>query len=124
MENINDNMKKINVHTAFYVLLLMLTYSCSLIKSEEYVFPKEMKPHVKEDYLSMCMKGRVLYEQNCAKCHNTGRRKQVIPEFNNDQLIGYALRTSNRDHESSIQDTIVTEEELVLIMHFLNYRKK
>jgi hypothetical protein len=44
--------------------------------------------------------------------------------FNNDQLTGYTLRTTNLEHENSIQDSVVTEEEIVLIMHFLNYRKK
>ncbi len=118
-------MKLIYKITLLSICISSFLFRCAILQpKEKFIFPKEMLPHVQKDYLSMCKKGEILYKVNCAKCHNTGRRKTEIPEFNNDQLIGYTLRTTNREHENSIQDSVVTEEELVLIMHFLNYRKK
>ncbi len=88
-------------------------------------FPKEMLPHVQEEYLKQFNKGQVLYTMNCGKCHNIQvGRKQVLPNFSENQLVGYALRILNPDHEDGIPETMVTEEELGLIMVFLRYKKE
>lgn len=113
-------MKKI-----FLLIILLNVYtSCVITKKEKYIFPEAMLPAVQKDYAEKCKIGKELYELNCAKCHNTGFRKQIVPGFTSDQLVGYTLRGSNNNHEESIPDSIVTEEELVYIMHYLNYRKK
>jgi hypothetical protein len=107
-----------------YILLILICSSCLVAKKETYIFPDAMLTHVQKDYLEMCKKGKSLYALNCATCHNTGRKKHIIPAFSKDQLIGYTLRISNKKHEDAISDSLVTEEELVFIMHFLEYRKK
>jgi len=48
----------------------------------------------------------------------------VIPDFKPEQLTGYTLRVANAQHEKNMPDTLVTEEELSIIMTFLGYKKK
>lgn len=94
-------------------------------KSAMYEFPAEMLPHVKTEYAKICDRGQALYNMTCANCHNLGtKRKPVIPDFKPEALTGYALRISNGQHERNMPDSLVTEEELAVIMTFLNYKKK
>lgn len=110
----------------YLIICIALTLvTCSTQKSVAYEFPDAMLPHVKVQYIERFDKGQVLYSINCAKCHNTVKnRKQIIPDFKEDQLKGYELRIVNKKHESSLPDSLVTEEELGLIMTFLRYKKK
>ncbi len=88
-------------------------------------FPKEMLPHVKVEYMKQFDVGQVLWNINCAKCHNTKLgNKEIVPNFSEGQLIGYELRVLNPEHESEIPETSVSAEELGLIMVFLRYKKK
>lgn len=106
------------------ILLFALFNTCVAQQKVAPDFPKEMLPHVKEEYLKQFEKGQVLYRMNCAACHNTKvGRKENLPHFSEDQLVGYALRVLNPDHEDGIPETTVTEEELGLIMVFLKYKK-
>lgn len=90
-----------------------------------YTFPENMSDAVKTEFIKQCDKGAVLYEINCAKCHNTTvGRKEIIPDFAPEQLIGYELRVKNPKHESNIPETTVTAEELGQIMTFLTYKTK
>lgn len=90
-----------------------------------YEFPANMPDAVKQEYIKQCDKGLALYDINCSGCHNiTSGKRSVVPDFSQDQLIGYELRVKNPKHESSIPETTVTAEELGLIMTFLTYKKK
>ena len=90
-----------------------------------YEFPPEMSETVKADYIKMWEKGKTLYGLTCAKCHNTvEKRREIIPDFKPEQLIGYELRVKNAQHETNMPDELVSAEELGLIMTFLNYKKK
>lgn len=87
--------------------------------------PEAMLPHVKVEFAKRCEKGKILYDINCAKCHDTGKgRKKITPDFKPEQLTGYTLRTANARHESSMPDSLVSEEELGIIMTYLGYKKK
>lgn len=111
---------KIIIYLSGIVLL-----ACTAQKEPLYELPEAMLPHVKVEYVKRCDKGKILYDLNCARCHNTKvKRKEIIPDFNPEQLTGYTLRISNAQHESSMPDTLVTEEELGIIMTFLNYKIK
>lgn len=90
-----------------------------------YDFPTEMNEVVKADYIKQWEKGRILYDINCAKCHNTQvRGRTIVPDFAGEQLVGYGLRVSNQRHERSLTDETVNTEELGLIMTFLSYKRK
>lgn len=102
-----------------------LLIACTAQKQVAWELPAEMLPHVKEEYARRCEKGKVLYDLNCARCHNTrAGRRDVIPDFSPSQLTGYTLRVSNAQHERNMPDSVVTEEELGIIMTFLNYKRK
>lgn len=109
------------------VLAGILGMECFAQKAKKvsYDFPEAMKENVRAEFTKQCDKGQILYNINCAKCHNTTEKgKQVIPDFLPEQLIGYELRVKNPQHESDLPETNVTPEELGQIMTFLNYKKK
>jgi hypothetical protein len=112
-----------------YILFLLtvsiMVVACATNKKIEYDFPEAMLPHVKLEYQKQCDKGLALYRMNCGGCHSTKNgRKEHIPDFTPEQLKGYALRISNATHEKNMPDSLVTEEELGIIMTFLMYKKK
>jgi hypothetical protein len=108
---------------SFVTVCIML--ACTAQKKAQYELPEEMLPHIKVEYKKRCDQGKILYDMSCGKCHTKKvRGKEIIPDFNPDQLTGYTLRVSNARHESSMPDSLVSEEELGIIMTFLSYKKK
>jgi len=88
-------------------------------------FPAEMSDVVRTEYQKQWDKGRILWDMNCARCHNTReKRREIIPDFKPEQLIGYELRVKNAQHDTGIAEERVSTEELGLIMTFLSYKKK
>jgi hypothetical protein len=117
-------MKAKNKICTFFAGLILLV-ACTSQKEAAYELPDVMLPHVKVEYEKRCAKGKILYDLNCAKCHNTKKgRKEIIPDFKPEQLLGYTIRVSNAQHEINMPDSLVTEEELGIIMTFLSYKKK
>lgn len=118
-------MNSILKSTLISMVLSALIFSCAVQKTIEPEFPDAMLPHVKAEYAARYDKGQILYNMNCARCHTTKQgRKLMVPDFRPDQLKGYELRIANAQHESNMPDTLVTEEELGIIMTFLMYKKK
>lgn len=109
------------------ILLLIIAgiTACHTTKKMEYDFPLAMSPKVRQGFTEICDQGNMLYNKNCARCHNTlVKGRKVIPDFAQEKLIGYSIRISNARHESSMPDSLVTEEELGQIMTFLTYKPK
>lgn len=100
--------------------------ACVTSKSKiTYDFPEAMAADVREGYAKQWEKGKILYEMNCAKCHTTTvKGKTIVPDFTENQLVGYTLRVTNQKHEAALTDESVSTEELGLIMTFLTYKKK
>jgi hypothetical protein len=109
-------------------LFAVLPVFCTAQKKDKkvaYEFPKEMAANIQAEYTKICEKGQILYNLNCAGCHNIpDKRKTIIPDFTQEQLKGYELRVSNPKHESDLPETKITPEELGLICTFLLYKKK
>lgn len=88
-------------------------------------FPPQMSEAVKNSYIKIFEKGKILYDINCAKCHNTiVAGIEVMPEFTKEHLAQYELRIQNPQHEESLSEMRVNAEELQQIMIFLTYYKK
>ncbi len=105
--------------------LVLLLMHCTSQKKITYEFPAAMKDPVKQEYLKLCEKGRVLYELNCAGCHSVAvKGRKVIPDFSVEQIEAYTLRISNPQHEKGLPEETITAEELVLVTTFLTYKKK
>ena len=88
-------------------------------------FPAEMNNEVKKQYIPLFEKGKILYQINCAKCHNTKvNGVEQMPEFTKEHLAQYELRVQNAKHEEELTEMRVNAEELQQIMIFLTYYKK
>ncbi len=112
-------------YTLVFALLVLFMQNVSAQKKIGYEFPAAMSQPVRVEYVKLADKGQVLWNINCATCHNTTvKGKTVVPDFLPEQLKGYELRVANPQHEDGIPETTVTAEELGLIMTFLSYKKK
>lgn len=109
-------------------LLICVSFFCTISVSAQkkftYEFPDGMPEYVRVDVRKQCEKGAVLYKLNCAQCHNVGKRKKIVPDFEQGFLAKYALRMSNPQHEEQLPETKVTPEELAEICTFLAYKTK
>jgi hypothetical protein len=110
-----------------YLILFPFLFfaACIARKQTAYELPAAMLPEIKKSYAEQCEKGERLYALSCGGCHNiSSGRKKIIPDFQQEDLKGYALRISNARHENNMPDSLVSEEDLATIMTFLNYKKK
>lgn len=108
----------------FFIIAVTLVACASQVKLT-YDFPEAMAEPIKTEFMKICDKGKILYEINCAQCHNIKKgRKEFIPDFSPEELKGYELRVSNGQHEENMPDEKVTAEELGLISTFLLYKRK
>ncbi|MBN8697722.1 MAG: hypothetical protein J0L87_14420 [Bacteroidetes bacterium] len=111
--------------TPYLLFFILLIVSCTINQKAQYIFPNAMPEYVQKAYTEQCDKGQILYNLNCAKCHSKKVKNRIlIPDFKAEQLKGYELRVTNMKHEDQLQDTVVTEEELGLIMTFLKYKER
>lgn len=107
------------------VVSIILVSACATQKKIEYVFPDIMSKPVQDEYTRLSEKGRVLYEINCAACHNKKvKGKTVIPDFTEEEMGAYSIRIANAVHEELLPEERLTAEDLNLITYFFRYKKK
>ena len=73
--------------------------------------------------IPQCERGKDLFNIYCASCHNTGKYKNIIPDFNSSQLSSYVIRLSNSKHDGTLTEEKIPDEELDLIITFLRFKK-
>ena len=109
----------------FFFAAIIFLLQCAVPKETVYELPEAMIPTAKVEFAKQCDKGKVLYDIACAKCHNIKvKRKEIIPDFSAEQLIGYELRVTSPEHVNGIPEEMVSTEELGYIMTFLSYKKR
>jgi hypothetical protein len=110
---------------AILIFVTLFAFACTSMAKVSYEFPNAMAEPVRIEFAKACDKGKILYELNCAGCHNYKKGgKTRIPNFSPEALKGYEIRVSNAQHEENMPDEKVTAEELSLISTFLMYKKK
>ncbi|ABG60357.1 c-type cytochrome [Cytophaga hutchinsonii] len=116
--------KYFRIVVAVFVSVLLIN-SCKTQKKVVYEFPEAMSKPIQEQYAVMCEKGRVLYDLNCAGCHNKKvKGKTIIPDFTEEELGAYSIRMANAVHEENVSEARVSAEELNLITYFLTYKPR
>ncbi|MBL7901997.1 MAG: hypothetical protein JNK73_08380 [Bacteroidia bacterium] len=108
-----------------FSVVTLLLMACISSKKAPLEFPEAMRPEVQADYRKTCERGYVLYKLSCAKCHTSKKwGREIIPDFSDAQLQGYALRMANKQHENNLPDSLISEVDFGDIMLFLKYKKK
>ena len=117
-------MMKNTVTLYLFVVVLCMMACVSQQKIYYYDFPSDIAEEAKITNQKMLEKGRILYNLNCAKCHNKKEKgKIIIPDFTSDQLDSYIIRIKNERHVNSLSETSITAGELEAIQFFFSYKK-
>ena len=107
------------------LLSILFLIACKTQYKPRYDFPPAMAANIRENFTKICDQGAILYDRNCARCHNSKvKGKMIIPDFTEEKLVGYTIRVANKKHEANMPDSIVSAEELGLISTFLMYKTK
>lgn len=110
-----------------YLLVLLFALACVAQKKVDYVIPQGMSPEAVPYFLERFNKGKALYAQACADCHNKMvQGKSVVPDFSTGSLESYAeqLRTSNNEHTQTINPRQLSSEDLSRVLYYLSHKKK
>ncbi len=113
--------------TAFILIVITALWFAACVtpaKIEFYDFPSDIAEEAKTANLKTIEKGRILYNINCAKCHNTKEKRKIyLPDFTNAQLDAYTIRIKNEPHTNTLQENKISIEELEAIQYFFMYKK-
>lgn len=91
-----------------------------------YDFPDEAVTDTgKASFVKNFYKGRIIYTQTCAKCHDSTKNgKAFYPDFSLPQLLDYEMRFQYPQHQEDLRETNISHDELDLVVTFLRYKKK
>lgn len=109
------------------IIGIILCTSCVTQKEVEYNLPVGMSKEVETYFVAKFNKGKILYSQICADCHNKLiKGKKIVPDFTAAQLESYLhnFRLKNKEHAEKLTTKTVSEEELDFILYYLTYKKK
>ena len=108
------------------IALIIIFEMCSAKKTAtvQYNFPPIMSDTIRKITQEQCDKGLALFRLNCSRCHtDTVKGREIIPNFSTEQLSNYEFRFRNKKHEDNLTESQLTQDELVLIITFLTYKK-
>jgi len=106
------------------MLIVWLLACVSQSKIEYYDLPAGIAEEARIANLNKIEKGRILYNNNCAGCHNSKKKRRIIiPDFTTDQLESYTIRIQNKVHVERLPETNLTAEDLESIQLFFTYKK-
>jgi hypothetical protein len=78
----------------------------------------------KDSLLNEFKKGRIIYKQTCAKCHNVKKDgKLYYPDFSLPQLMDYEMRFQYPAHQDELRETNLSKDELDWVVTFLRFKK-
>ena len=94
-------------------------------KQPEFEYPLlSTTDTAKASFVKRYKKGKSLYAQVCAKCHNITRDIVYYPDFDLAQLLDYEMRFQYPEHNDDLKETQVSVEEMDWIVDFLRYKRK
>ncbi len=101
----------------------MLTLSfaaCAYPKEGEYLVPRDYVVKDRKDYISQFKIGRLVYEENCAKCHNKEIDGKIYePRFVAAQLESYIIRVKPPAHRGNLPATALSDDEIKKVILYL-----
>jgi hypothetical protein len=75
-------------------------------------------------FLKEFNKGRIIYKQTCAKCHNVNKNgKLYYPDFSLPQLMDYEMRFQYPAHQDELREINLSADELDWVVTFLRFKK-
>lgn len=110
----------------FFIIFIAISFTGCVVHQaiQYYPFPEDIAEQAKVENTQKIEKGRILYNINCAGCHNKKEgRKIILPDFTEVQLETYTIRLANETHSTAIPENKVTAEELEEIRFFFLYKK-
>ena len=97
---------------------------CTSYKAR-YVIPAAFPERSKDELYALLEKGRILYNGNCADCHNTVfAGKNRIPGFTSLQIDNYATAVAGRNAKNHAVIKQMSPEQLNQVITFLTYVKR
>jgi hypothetical protein len=119
-----NNMKKATTILLLFFMAIGLFGCVTQAKIQFYDFPSDIAEEAKIANTKMLEKGKILYNINCANCHNKKIKGKIyLPDFTTDQLDSYIIRIKNEAHVTALHENKVTIEELEAIQFFFTYKK-
>lgn len=94
-------------------------------KEPIFDYPEFVTTNIGRDsFLNEFNKGRVIYKQTCAKCHNVKKNgKLYYPDFSLPQLMDYEMRFQYPAHQDELKETNLSPAELDWVVTFLRFKK-
>ncbi len=108
----------------FFIIITGLIGCVTQAKIQYYDFPSDIAEEAKVANAKMLEKGRILYNVNCATCHNKKIKNRIyLPDFSSEQLDSYIIRIKNEVHVKTLPESKITIAEIEAIQFFFNYKK-
>jgi hypothetical protein len=108
----------------FFIITAGLFGCVTQAKIQYYDFPSDIAEEAKIANAKMLEKGKVLYNENCATCHNKKIKNRIyLPDFSTDQLDSYIIRIKNEVHVKKLPESKITIAEIEAVQFFFTYKK-